>query len=81
MVVRVVDETNCAGTEEKDVLAVGEMTLMSNIPWPTDRTWTLTDSADASSFCKIIKRSYMSPPKRRDVRWIHGEGRPALRAG
>lgn len=77
----VVGDSIFAETEWK-VLFVDElMTLILNLPEPSDLTLTVTVSEDVSSFCRVITRSYTSPPKRRDGRDVQGEDPEGFDAG
>jgi hypothetical protein len=73
VVLRFVDESICVDTDKNVFLVVGAMTLMSNCPNVVDCTWTVAGSPEASSFCRVINRSYLSPPKRRDESEVQGE--------
>lgn len=52
------------------------LTVTSKCPGVVDTTWTVTRSLDSVSVWRVIICSYLSPPKRREDKVVHGDGLP-----
>lgn len=72
----VFDDESWAGMEGKLVLPAGVLTVTSKCPGVVATMWTVTTWTEVASVCRVMMRSYLSPPNLRDGREAQGEVLP-----
>ena len=74
VVANVVGDASRAGTPGKVVAPDVVVTVTSKWPAVVEATSTVTGLDEVSADCRVMVRSYLSPPKRRDDSDVHGDG-------